>query len=142
MSGKSWLKIKIWDYKIVLMEFESEYHFSFEKLIVYQKAMGFGETVNVMVEDFPKKEMYRLSSQFCRAADSIAANISEGSGSTDPNFNRYLKMAWDSSHECVTWNTKAYLRKYITHKEFEENRKMLTELGKMISALRRKINKK
>ncbi|RCW94120.1 four helix bundle protein [Winogradskyella arenosi] len=86
--------------------------------------------------------MFRLTSQFSRAADSIAANISEGSASTDANFNRYLKMAWDSSHECVTWNTKAYLRAYISKEEFESNRAMLTEIGKMISALRRKLNLK
>ncbi|RDK83804.1 four helix bundle protein [Marinirhabdus gelatinilytica] len=119
--------------------FESEYHFSFENLQVYQKAILFGEKVNKLVDTFPKKEMYRLSSQFSRAADSIAANISEGSGSTDANFNRYLKMAWDSSHECVTWNSKAFLRNYISKETFEENRMLLTELGKMISGLRRKL---
>lgn len=124
------------------MEFESDYHFSFENLKVYQKAVIFGEVVNALVEKFPKKEMYRLSSQFCRAADSIAANISEGSGSTDPNFNRYLKMAWDSSHECVTWNTKAFLRSYISKEEFERNREALTEIGKMISGLRSKLKSK
>lgn len=124
------------------MEFESAYHFSFENLKVYQKALIFGEVVNALVEKFPKKEMYRLSSQFCRAADSIAANISEGSGSTDPNFNRYLKMAWDSSHECVTWNTKAFLRNYISKEEFERNREALTEIGKMISGLRSKLKSK
>ncbi len=86
--------------------------------------------------------MYRLSSQFCIAADSIAVIISEGSGSTDPNFNRYLKTAWDSSHECVTWNTKAYLRSYISHEQFEQNRSTLTEIGKMISALRKKLKTK
>ena len=51
-------------------------------------------------------------------------------------------MAWDSSHECVTWNTKAYLRAYISKEEFESNRAMLTEIGKMISSLRRKLNVK
>ncbi|PPK95173.1 four helix bundle protein [Nonlabens xylanidelens] len=128
--------------QIRIMEFESNYHFSFENLKVYQKAVDFGETINQLVDKFPKKEMYRLSSQFCRAADSIAANISEGSGSTDPNFNRYLKMAWDSSHECVTWNTKAFLRKYISKEEFENNRAVLTEIGKMISGLRSKLKSK
>lgn len=122
--------------------FESEYKFKFEDLLVYQKAMVFGEHVNALIDTFPTKELYRLSSQFARAADSVAANISEGYGSTDANFNRYLKMAWDSSHECVTWNSKAYLRKYITHEVFEQNRKDLTELGKMISALRRSLIKK
>jgi four helix bundle protein len=124
------------------MQFESEYHFSFENLKVYQKAIDFGEVVNELVEQFPKKEIYRLSSQFSRAADSIAANISEGSASTDPNFNRYLKMAWDSSHECVTWNTKAYLRAYISQQQFDKNRAALTEIGKMISALRKKLRTK
>ena len=121
------------------MEFKSQYHFSFENLIVYQKAILFGEEVNKLVDTFPKKEMFRLSSQFSRAADSIAANISEGSASTEANFNRYLKMAWDSSHECVTWNTKAYLRKYINKEQFEKNRAMLTEIGKMISSLSKKL---
>ena len=124
------------------MQFESEYHFSFENLKVYQKAIDFGEVVTELVGQFPKKEIYRLSSQFSRAADSIAANISEGSASTDPNFNRYLKMAWDSSHECVTWNTKAYLRAYISQQQFEKNRASLTEIGKMISALRKKLRTK
>ena len=124
------------------MDFDSKYHFSFENLIVYQKAIDFGEHINLLTDRFPKKEQFRLTSQFCRAADSIAANISEGSASTDPNFNRYLKMAWDSSHECVTWNTKAYLRNYMSQEQFEENRKRLTELGKMISALRKKLNLK
>ena len=122
--------------------FDSKYHFKFEDLVVYQKAMAFGEKINGLTEDFPKKELYRLSSQFARAADSIAANISEGYGCTDANFNRYLKMAWDSSHECVTWNSKAFSRKYITHETFEENRKDLTEIGKMISALRRSLKNK
>ncbi len=51
-------------------------------------------------------------------------------------------MAWDSSHECVTWNTKAYFRKYISHEQFEENRRMLTEIGKMISVLRKRLRQK
>jgi four helix bundle protein len=119
--------------------FESDYHFKFEDLILYQMAMAFGEKINSITEEFPKKELYRLSSQFARAADSIAANISEGYGSTDANFNRYLKMAWDGSRECVTWNSKAYYRKYISHEQFEANRKDLTEIGKIISALRRSL---
>lgn len=121
------------------MHFESTFHFNFENLKVYQKVTEFGEVVNKVVEQFPSKEMYRLFSQFCRAADSIAANISEGSSSTDPNFNRYLKIAWEPSHECVTWNTKAFLREYITPEQFEQNRITLTESDKMISALRKQL---
>lgn len=121
---------------------KSKYYFKFEDLQVYQKAIIYGEFVNRQVERFPDHEIYKLSSQFIRAADSIAFNIAEGSGSTDANFNRYLKMAWDSSHECVTASTKARLRNYISFKTDEENRRLLTELGKMISSLRRHLKNK
>jgi formate dehydrogenase maturation protein FdhE len=53
--------------------------FKFEKLIIWQKAMDYGEEINTLAEGFPKKEIYNLSSQICRAADSVALNISEGS---------------------------------------------------------------
>ena len=41
--------------------------------------MDFGEELNVSTANFPKKEMYNLTSQMMRAVDSIALNISEGS---------------------------------------------------------------
>ncbi len=121
---------------------KSSYYFKFEDLKVYQKSIVFGELINKQIEMFPKHEIYKLSSQFIRAADSIALNIAEGSGSTDANFNRYLKMAWDSSHECVAASTKARLRGYITFEQDEENRKIITEISKMISDLRRHLNNK
>ncbi|WP_371922361.1 four helix bundle protein [Bizionia sp. M204] len=65
---------------------KSNYYFKFEDLHVYQKAIVFGELVNKQIEMFPKHEVYKLSSQFIRAADSIAFNIAEGSGSTDANL--------------------------------------------------------
>lgn len=121
---------------------ESQYYFKFEDLNVYQKAIEFGESVNEQVEKFPSHEIYKLSSQFIRAADSIALNIAEGSGSSDVNFNRYLKMAWDSAHECVAVSTKARLRKYISFEQDEENRQRITEISKMISGLRKHLKNK
>ncbi len=65
----------------------SKYHFKFEELSMYQKALDFGDIVYTQINKFPKEETYRLASQFIRAADSIALNIAEGSSSTHPNFN-------------------------------------------------------
>ncbi len=79
---------------------KSTYYFKFEDLLMYQKAIDFGESVYEQINVFPSKENFRLSSQFIRAADSIANNIAEGSGNTDAQFNRYLQIAWDSAHEC------------------------------------------
>jgi four helix bundle protein len=53
--------------------------FKFEKLLIWQKAMDFGEEIYKISKNFPKHEIYNLSSQLLRASDSIALNISEGS---------------------------------------------------------------
>lgn len=121
---------------------KSAYHFKFEDLIVYQKAIEFGEAVNNQIEKFPKKEMYKLSSQFGRAADSIALNIAEGSTGSDANFSRYLQIAWESTQECVAASTKARLRNYISFEEDEENRSKLTEISKMLTSLKKHLKSK
>lgn len=121
---------------------QSEFHFKFEDLIVYQKAMEFGEIVHSQVSTFPKVEEYRLSAQFARAADSIAFNIAEGSGSSDAGFLNYLRIARDSSRECVAATTKALLRNYITFEQSEKNRGLLMEINKMLAALMKHLRNK
>ncbi|MFO7744813.1 MAG: four helix bundle protein [Psychroflexus sp.] len=88
---------------------KSDYYFKFEDLKVYQKAIEFGEQINLQTEGFPSHETYKLGSQLIRAADSIALNIAESSASTYANFVRYLKMACDSCQDCVAASTKARL---------------------------------
>lgn len=124
------------------MEFESKYHFNFEDLKVYRKAIAFGEQVHFQLKSFPQIENYRLSAQLARAADSIAFNIAEGSGSSDARFLNYLRIARDSYHECVAATTKAYLRGYIFLDQREENRALLVEINKMLSSFIKHSNNK
>ena len=51
---------------------------TFQDLIVWQKAHKFVLSAYRFSEGFPQKEQYGLTSQFRRAAVSIAANIAEG----------------------------------------------------------------
>ncbi len=51
---------------------------TFKDLIVWQRAHQFVISVYRLSQAFPKSETYGLSSQFRRAAVSIAANIAEG----------------------------------------------------------------
>lgn len=118
---------------------KSNYHFKFEDLHVYQKAMDFGEIVDVLVKDFPKHELYALSSQFRRAADSIVLNIAEGYPGSDAQFVKHLNHAIYSANECVSCSTKAKRRFYINFEKDELNRKLISELLKMMSSLRRTI---
>ena len=94
--------------------------FKFEKLIIWQKAMDFGEDINSMTLDFPKKEMYNLSSQIMRATDSIALNIAEGSiEQSSAEFNRFLGYSVRSLAEVVTCLHKAKRRNYIIQEQFD-----------------------
>lgn len=118
---------------------KSKNHFKFEDLQVYQKAMDFGEVVDTLIKDFPTYELYALSSQFRRAADSIALNIAEGYPGSDAQFVKHLNFAIYSANECVSCSTKAKRRLYVNFEQDEENRKLISELTKMMSTLRKKI---
>ena len=51
---------------------------NFRKLKVYEKALEFNKRVRITTKTFPKDELFSLTSQFRRAADSIVLNIAEG----------------------------------------------------------------
>jgi four helix bundle protein len=74
---------------------------TFEDLIVWQKAHQFVLGVYRYTSTFPKEEIYVLTSQFRRAAISIAANIAEGfkrKGKKDKV--RFLNISQGSLEEC------------------------------------------
>lgn len=113
--------------------------FNFEKLSVYQKSLDFVDEVYLLVKKFPKDERYGLSSQYKRAALSIALNIGEGQGSSDAQFNRYLNIALDSLKECVVCSTVSKRQNYISQQQDHESRKKLEEIAKMIQGIKKFI---
>ncbi len=115
--------------------------FKFEKLQIWQKAMELGENVNKMTDSFPKKELYNLSSQIRRAADSIALNISEGSIlQSGPEYRKFLSYSIRSLAEVVTCLYKAKYRNYISETEFKTNYDDCFNLMNMMIAFRNSIN--
>ncbi len=74
---------------------------SFKDLLVWQKAHQYVLNAYRISESFPKSEIYGLTSQFRRAAVSIAANIAEGfkkRGNKDKA--RFYNIAQGSLEEC------------------------------------------
>ncbi len=95
--------------------------FKFEKLLIWQKAMGLGEEMNLLIDNFPKKEIYNLSSQLLRAINSVVLNISEGCiGPTNPEQNKFIGYPIRSL-EMVTCLPKANRRNYITSNQFQKH---------------------
>lgn len=114
--------------------------FKFEKLIIWQDAMKMGEKMNALAEEFPKKEIYNLSSQIRRAADSIALNISEGSIlQSKPEFRKFMGYSIRSLAEVVTCLYKARNRDYLKLKEFDKYYNEAHKLMNMMVAFRNKI---
>jgi four helix bundle protein len=74
---------------------------SFEHLTVWQKAHQFVLGTYKFTQGFPRHELFGLTSQYRRAAVSIAANIAEGyrkRGKADKV--RYMNIAQGSADEC------------------------------------------
>src|SRR5689334_5953703 len=74
---------------------------SFQDLVVWREAYALSLAVYSTTRDFPKDELYGITSQLRRAAVSIPANIAEGSkrrGTAD--LRHFLNIA-DSSNEEV-----------------------------------------
>ena len=110
---------------------------TFRDLVMWQKAHQFVLDSYKMSENFPKQEIYGLTSQLRRAAVSIPANIAEGfkkSGKGDKV--RYLNIAQGSLEEC------RYFLILIQDLHYADTRDMsdrLDDVSKMIDSYIQKI---
>ena len=114
--------------------------FKFEKLIVWQKAVDLSFIVHDVSRKFPKEELYILTSQIKRAADSVSLNIAEGStGQSNPEFNRFLGMALRSDIEVVGCIFLARRRNIFAEEDFNKIYKVCEEILMMIISLRKSL---
>lgn len=90
-----------------------------EELQVYQLAMEIGEKIWDVVTGWDYFAKDTLGKQIVRAADSIAANLSEGYGrfhyKENKQFGYYSR---GSLYETKTWLTKAHKRRLIKDEDF------------------------
>ncbi len=72
----------------------------YEKLLAWQRARELVLAVYRSTASWPADERFGLTSQSCRAAVSVAANIAEGSAKQGPReFRRFLDIAMGSLAE-------------------------------------------
>ena len=114
--------------------------FKFEKLIVWQKALDFSFEIHNLTRKFPKEEIYILTSQIKRAADSIALNIAEGStGQSNNEFRQFIGYALRSAVEVVACLYIGKKRELIDKKCFECLYSQSEEIIKMLQGLRNSL---
>lgn len=110
---------------------------SFEQLIVWQKAHQFVLEIYRSTENFPRKEIYGLTSQLRRAAVSIPANIAEGfkkRGRADKV--RFLNIAQGSLEESRYY---LILAKSLNYCDVSKLNSQLSEVSKLLEAYSAKI---
>ena len=106
---------------------------NFKKLIIWQDAMAFCDSIYNYTETLPVKEKFNLISQLERCSVSIPSNISEGSGKrTNIHFAEFLTTALTSSYEAETQLLICERRKYGSNDQ-------LISLLKEVEELQRKI---
>ncbi|MEK9151011.1 MAG: four helix bundle protein [Patescibacteria group bacterium] len=76
---------------------------SYKELVVWQKSVELVTKVYELTENYPKSELYGLTSQMRRAAVSIPSNIAEGRRrGTRKDFRHFLLLAYGSGAELET----------------------------------------
>ena len=114
--------------------------FKFEKLDVWQKAIDLSFDIHMLTKGFPKEEVYILTSQIKRAADSIALNIAEGStGQSNPEFKQFIGYAIRSAVEVASCLYIGNKREIIKKDKFQSLYSKTESIVRMLQALRKSI---
>ena len=106
---------------------------SYRELLIWQKGIELTLLVYRLSKDFPREEVYGLTSQMRRAAVSIPSNIAEGAGRLNtPEYRQFLSIARGSSFELQTQLTIATGLGFGNVEQVAAAGVLCNELGKMI----------
>ena len=112
----------------------------YKKLKIWEKGMELVKVVYECTRQFPKEELYALTSQMRRAAISIPSNIAEGSQRTsNKEFANYVLMAKGSLAELETQALAAQLLAYDTQNATKDLSLRIDELSRMLHAFHAKL---
>ena len=116
---------------------------NFEKLQVYQLSEKIADSIwNVVIAwDWFARDT--VGKQIMRAADSIGANIAEGSGRGSLQDNRrFVRIARGSLYETIHWLRRSYIRKLLSQAEVKNLRALIEELSPKLNAFLRSIDQR
>jgi four helix bundle protein len=112
----------------------------YKELLVWQKGMSLAKGVYGLTASFPADERFGLVSHMRRAAVSVPSNIAEGQARHGTReFLQFLSHACGSLAELETQLLLSVDMKYCSGNDVEGVAGLITELQKMIAALRRTL---
>jgi len=114
---------------------------NFEKLQVYRLSEKVADSVWNIVAGWNSLARDTVGKQMIRAADSIGANIAEGSGRGSIQDNkRFVRMARGSLYETIHWLRRSYMRKLLSQAEVKKLRALIEELSPKLNAFLRSFD--
>lgn len=114
---------------------------SFRDLIAWQRAVDLSVQIYKLTADFPREEIYGLSSQMRRAAVSIASNIAEGYGrNSRREYRQFLGIAHGSTLELQTQLAIAKKLGFEKAELLERSQDMSEGAGKIIWVIQKKLD--
>lgn len=113
---------------------------TFRDIIIWQKSMALVTKCYLLTRQFPKEELFALSSQLKRCAVSIPSNIAEGFGrGSNKDYYRFLNIALGSLFEFQTQIEIAFNLGFINQENFNSIYEDSREVERMLSAFMAKI---
>ena len=115
---------------------------NFEKLQVYILAENLADAIWDVVRSWDYLAKDTVGKQMIRAADSIGANLAEGTGrGTFEDNRRFIRMARGSLYETQHWLRRAYKRSLLRKQEVALLKPIVSELSPKLNAYYRSVNK-
>lgn len=115
---------------------------AFENLEVYQLSKQLSDLAWNLIVKWGTLEKDMIGKQLVRSADSIGANIAEGSGRGSKKDNkRFAIIARGSLFEVKHWLRRAYRQKLLSDKEINQLKEIMDILLPKLSAYINYLNK-
>ncbi len=113
---------------------------NFERLRVYQLSEKLADQIWEVVLGWNNFARDTVGKQVVRSADSVGANVSEGSGrGRFPDNKRFVRMARGSLNETQHWLRRAFKRNLLTKKQIDDLRPLIDELSPTLNAYLKSI---
>lgn len=108
---------------------------SFRDLLIWQRSIQLTVGIYPLTWDFPREEMYGLTTQIRRASVSVPSNIAEGHGRLNTGeYRQFLGIARGSNFEVQSQLEIARALEFGNPKQIEQAEGLSHEVGKMLYA--------